>query len=98
MKVLFLTGGFPSIDNPTKSIFNLRTVLSLSKKVDITVVHFRYWKPNRKIKKPVKYKGLKIIQLSLPWIPIENSIINSLNILLWKYLSKYLLKKEIVDF
>ena len=95
MRVLFLTGGFPSKDNPTKSIFNYRTAFSLSKKIDLTVIHFRYWKPSRKIKKSIHYEGIKVIQISLPWLPVENSFLNSHNIVFWKYLSKALLKEEL---
>jgi glycosyltransferase involved in cell wall biosynthesis len=97
VKVLFLSGGFPSIDNPTKSIFNYRAAKSLRKKIGLTVIHLRYWKPNRKFKVYLKYKDVNVIQLSLPWIPVENSLLNSFNLFLWKYFCNFFLKNELSD-
>lgn len=94
---MFLTGGFPSADNPTKSIFNFRAARSLCEKAVLIVVHLRYWKPNRKFKSFLKYNDVNVIQLSLPWIPIEHGLLNSINLYLWKYLCKYLLKNELGD-
>ncbi|MEN8194744.1 MAG: glycosyltransferase family 4 protein [Bacteroidota bacterium] len=95
MRILFLTGGFPSKDNPTKSIFNYRAAKSLSKKTDLTVIHLRYWKPGRKIKTSLIFGEVDVVQLSLPWIPVEHNLLNSLNLQIWKYLCKLLLNKEL---
>lgn len=95
MKVLVITGGFPSEDNPAKSIFNYRAVIGLKKIIDVKVVHFRYWKPGRRLKQLVKFGKLDVITLALPWMPINNARINAINLLIWKRISLFLLKEEI---
>lgn len=93
MNILFIAGGYPSIDKPQRGIFNARAVKSLSVSNNITVCHFRYWKPKRKLMKFSKDEHANIITLSLPWIPINNSMINSLQFRLWAKLTCNLLNR-----
>lgn len=94
MKVLILTGGFPSAENPSKSIFNYRSVLGLKKIVDVTVVHLRFWRPGRKLKSVTKFGEVEVITLALPWVPLNNVKLNALNLVLWQRMAHVLLKKK----
>ena len=86
MKVAVLTGGFPSHDNPSKGIFNFRAVIGLMKYTDVTVFHFRYWKPGRKLIANKIFNSVNVVEVSLPWVPINFPFANALNVVLWKWL------------
>lgn len=98
MKVALLTGGFPSEDNPSKSIFNLRAARGLQKHVEVKVFQLRFWKPGRHFKKELIYKDVSITVLALPWIPIDWSLLNALNLKLWQWIILALCRKEIRSF
>lgn len=72
MKVLFLTGGFPSGNNPSKGIFNKRAAIEIAKKVDLTVIHYWMLKPGRKRIEIIYENGYELIRLAILQIPIFN--------------------------
>ncbi len=95
MKILMITGGFPSEDKPQKSIFNLRAAKSLSQIADVTVVHYRFFKPGRSFKEDVDYEGVKVIRLNFPYLPEKNRTIKIMRLRLWIYLTRKILKKQL---
>lgn len=98
MKVAILTGGYPSSDNPSKSIFNKRAVDGLHKHAQVCVFHIRYWKPGRALLTKGKYDGIDTFILALPWIPVNIGWVNALNYRLWQILLQRLLKHDIGSF
>ena len=95
MKVSIVTGGFPTKDNPSKSIFNYRAALGLTKVADVKVYQYRFWRPGRQLKHTYNYEGVEVTVLALPWIPTANPFINAFNLLLWQRLTHSLIGREI---
>ncbi|HBF20176.1 MAG TPA: hypothetical protein DDW81_08755 [Cryomorphaceae bacterium] len=95
MKILMITGGFPSEDKPQKSIFNLRAAKSLSQVADLKVVHYRFYKPGRPLKEELDYEGVKVIRLNLPYVPEKNRAIKLIRLRLWIYLTRNILRKQL---
>lgn len=95
MKVAILTGGFPSSDNPSKSIFNLRAVKGLQKHLNLTVYHYRFWRPGRPVIQRYHYEGVNVVAISLPIIPLSSPFSTAFFDKIWMGLSAVLLKKEL---
>lgn len=74
MNVLYVVGGFPSLEQPYRGVFNFRAVQSLSSIVDICVVFIRAWKPGRHLRSNYEYQGINVNELSLPILPGMNFI------------------------
>jgi len=70
IKCVFLLSCFPSEDNSNAGIFNLRAYNSLIEFVDIKVVVVRAWNPFYR-KQNYIYKGVKVNQISLFYIPLD---------------------------
>lgn len=98
MRVAILTGGFPSEDNPSKSIFNFRAVAGLQKYTEVVVFHFRFWIPGRKAIQRKFYRGIEVVVVALPWIPITISVLNAFNLLIWQRLATSLLCHQLKNF
>lgn len=98
MNVAILTGGYPSPDNPSKSVFNYRAAAGLQKYAKVTVYHFRFWKPGRPFTKRYNYKGVDTVAISLPVIPSSSPFINAFFDKVWMWLSLSVLKKELKQF
>jgi glycosyltransferase involved in cell wall biosynthesis len=97
MKIAILTGGFPSPDNPSKSIFNYRAAKGLSKHAKVEVFQFRFWKPGRSFLSTADYDGIKVTSLALPWVPVDLPMLNALNLRFWGKWAKNLLKNRLDD-
>ncbi|MFA5619183.1 MAG: glycosyltransferase [Weeksellaceae bacterium] len=95
MKVAILTGGYPSPDNPSKSIFNLRAAKGLQNYAEITVYHYRFWKPGRPMLQRYVYEGVNTVAVSLPFLPMGGSLGTAFFDRLWMKFSEFLLKKEL---
>ncbi len=90
IKVLYLTGGFPSKDDPSKGIFHFRSVKGLSEYCDITVIHFRILKPGRKIYEEEDQKEFKKITLSVPFVPLGSPFFQNLKVWIFRFfLTRY---------
>jgi len=98
MKIAILTGGFPSPDNPAKSIFNLRAVKGLQKYASVCVYHYRFWKLGRPFIKRYTYEGVNVVAVSLPIIPSGSPFVNAFFNRVWMWLSKILLKEELKNY
>lgn len=95
MKLLILTGGFPSEDNPAKSIFNYRAVTGLMSVAEVLVVHLRYWRPGRPLIKKGSYQSVDVITLALPWIPVDAPALNAFNLVVWQWLVYFLMRRTL---
>lgn len=98
MKIAILTGGFPSPDNPAKSIFNLRAVKGLQNYASVCVYHYRFWKLGRPFIKRYTYEGVNVVAVSLPIIPSGSPFVNAFFNRVWMWLSKILLKEELKNY
>lgn len=98
MKIAVLTGGFPSSDNPAKSIFNLRAVKGLQKYASVCVYHYRFWKPGRSFIHRYTYERVNIVAVSLPIIPSGSPFVNAFFDKVWMWFSKILLKEELKNY
>jgi len=66
MRILLVVTGFPSKDNPSRSVFNLVAANLLSRKHTITILRIRAWKPGRKFFKRDTFNEIPILYLSTP--------------------------------
>jgi len=98
MKIAILTGGFPSPDNPAKSIFNLRAVKGLQNYASVCVYHYRFWKPGRSFIHRYTYERVNIVAVSLPIIPSGSPFVNAFFDKVWMWFSKILLKEELKNY
>ncbi len=96
MKIFLLPNSFPSDEAPMRGVFNLRFVAQLQQLgMDVKVVFFRMWTPKRKLRSSYFYKGIKVTQICLPLLPINNYWVHKLNNRLCSYFGWQLLKKQI---
>jgi glycosyltransferase involved in cell wall biosynthesis len=71
LKLVFLVGGYPTLDNPSHGIFNQRAVNSLRQHVELTLIHYRLFLPGRKIYEELIVDGYKHYILCVPFIPFK---------------------------
>jgi len=95
LKVLFIVNGYPSDENPSKDIFNKRSVILLCPKVDLTLVQFRIFIPGRKIYFKENKDGFTKIILSVPYIPFFEKHIYYFNLKIFGFVLKYFCKSEL---
>ena len=80
MKVLFLASSFPDKTNRSRGIFNYRFVKQMNKNsIEVNTFFFRIWKPGRKLISSYIYHGVKVTQICLPFIPVDNYFILKIN-------------------
>lgn len=72
LKVAMIVTGFPSPDNPSHGVFNLRAANLLSEHVELTVIQLRVWKPGRKFTREVTGNSFKHYIISSPYLPAGN--------------------------
>ena len=94
MKLLFLASGYPSSESPHRGIFNARAVEHLSQLADVTVGHFRFWKPGRKWLNIEQIDNRMHLVFSLPFIPGNSPFLSYIQIRLWSFWVYNLLKKN----
>lgn len=94
MRILFLAGGYPSVDRPYHGVFNARAVKVLSKEHDVSVCQIRYWIPGRRLYKQSIVEGIRHITLFLPFLPGNLPFISFVQIRLWSVLVYWLLRKK----
>lgn len=101
IKVVYLAGGYPSEDNPSHGIFNKRAVTSLQHLTDLTLIHFRIYKPGRSFYGEETIDRHKKITLCIPFIPVLDHYFFRLNhfifrIFLQLFCSNYLKTCDLV--
>lgn len=69
MKIILLVNGFPDVQRPNSSVFNLRTATELAKRVDLTVVVPRAIRPGRSLVAVEQGDGFKVVCVSGPVVP-----------------------------
>ena len=69
LKVVYLASGFPTVDNPSHSIFNQRAVNAIKDHVSLTVIQYRIYKPGRKFYQQLQEDGFTRIILCVPYSP-----------------------------
>lgn len=79
LNVVYLASGFPTADNPSHGIFNLRAVGALKQHVDLTVIQYRIYKPGRKIFEKIREDGFIRIILCVPYSPVLEEKLYYLN-------------------
>lgn len=99
-KVLFI-GGYPTIDNPIRNIFNKRSLDLLSEHCDITVINIRNWIPFRKFISERKENDIRVIEYCFPNFPYHTKYIISINcylisLFLCKYFRKELNETDVI--
>lgn len=70
LNVVYLASGFPTPDNPSHGIFNLRAANALKEHVNLTVIQYRIFKPGRKLVEKIKEDGFNRIILCVPYSPV----------------------------
>lgn len=89
MKIAMIVGGFPTLENPSRCIFNYRAAHELGKKSDLVVIFFRMWRPRRRILSTEKHDNFSLITISLlghPRFPKWNYFV-------FKYIGGWMLKR-----
>ncbi len=71
-KILFLVNGFPSHDNPSRCIFNLRAVKQLLEFVEVDVFVVHAWHPFRRLKGNNQYANCTLQHLYIPGVPFAH--------------------------
>lgn len=95
LRVLYLAGGYPSPDNPSHGVFNQRAAHALSKYVDLTVIHYRFYKPGRKLIQRKQEDGIKIIVLCIPYFIFLERKFYYLNALFFAFFTNLYCKGEL---
>jgi len=97
MKVVILTGGFPTKKNPMRGVFNKNAAIEISKHVDLTVIFYRIFIPGRKRYEVLEENGYRLIKITIPLLPFINKYTTCLNkYLLPIFLNKYLKEFDVV--
>ena len=69
-KVILLVGGFPTVENPARCIFNFRAAQVITDQViDLEVLFIRAWIPGRPALSSKKENGFMVSTLCIPMIP-----------------------------
>ena len=95
MNVVYLAGGFPSEDNPTHGLFNLRAVKAISQHVNLTVVHYRMLKPGRKLHAVYQDEGYTRHVLCVPILPVMQNSLATFNNRVFRWCTQRFLRKEL---
>lgn len=88
INVLFVVGGYPTSDNLSHGVFNKRAAEGLSEYVNLTVLHYRIYKPGRKIFEKSQENGFLKYTLCVPFIPINQKKLFSINNLIFGLFTK----------
>jgi len=86
-KILFLVNGFPSHDNPSMCVFNLRAAEQLSKFVEVKVFVVHTWRPFKRLEDEHKYANYNVQHIYFPGVPFSHPRIPLSNIRLIYLLS-----------
>ena len=97
MRVAFVTGGFPSKENPMHGIFNYRAVKGIKEFVDIEVFRIRMWRPFVSFKNSYELDDIKVHEFFIPLPPYTKYSLK-LQVLLIKYFGWQLIKNDIKSF
>ena len=95
MKVLMPVGGFPTEDHPQSGVFNETAAKQISAEVELTVVHFRYWKLGRKLISTEEKDNFIYKQVCIPTIPRLHENWSKFHFFWYSLLIRLLLKKEL---
>ena len=79
LKVVYLAGGYPTADNPSHGIFNQRAAIAIKDHVSLVVIHYRIYKPGRKLYERVTENGFTRIILCVPYSPVWEKKLYHLN-------------------
>ena len=90
-------GGFPTDNNALSGVFNKVAAQELSRYVDLTVIHFRYWLPGRKFKCRIYMGEYSYIQLCFPTIPYLHQKWSFWHFMWYRFLIKAFLSKELKE-
>lgn len=88
-------GGFPTLDRPQSGVFNEVAANAIGKEVDLTVVHFRYWKTGRALKTIRHKENYTYICICIPTIPLLHLKWSSFHFISYAYFINILLSKEL---
>lgn len=70
LKVTMVVTGFPNVDEPHRSIFDLRAAKRLAEVVDLSVLYLRSWKPGRRLYQENQVDGIPVATVTVPQIPL----------------------------
>jgi len=88
LRVVMVTSGFPSVQNPTLGVFNFRAARTLSEVCQIRAIHLRTWLPGRPSITSSEWKGVSRITVTVPQIPALDEVnLAVYGLLGWRYLS-----------
>lgn len=82
-KVLFIATGYPTRDRPNQNIFTHRSIKRLSNYLDVQVIQFRAWKPDRPIVEKRIWDGVNVTTLACPQIPGGSNFHINAKLLSW---------------
>ena len=80
IRVVMVTTGFPTAQNPGSGIFNFRAARSLSQLFQVQAVHLRTWLPGRPSFELSEWHGIPRITVTAPQIPT----LDDLNLALYR--------------
>lgn len=97
MKIFFLASSFPDKKNKASGIFNYRMVKQMKEMgQEVVVVFFRMLLPGRKLINNYFYDGIKVTQVCLPLIPIDNYFFLRINSIVCRFFGWKLLKRQLI--
>lgn len=96
MTVFLLASSFPNKKNRASGIFNYKMVKQMKEMgQEVTVVFFRMLRPGRKLIDSYFYDGIKVTQVCLPLIPVDNYFFLKINNLICRFFGWKLLKAQL---
>jgi glycosyltransferase involved in cell wall biosynthesis len=88
LRITLVVSGFPTLENPRRGIFNMRTRQALSSFAEVTVLFLRAWTPGRQLGRVHEVEGVTIV--TAPQLPTGEvtgrRFIMAANILLFRKL------------
>jgi glycosyltransferase involved in cell wall biosynthesis len=88
LNVLFVVGGYPTPDDLSHGVFNKRAAESLSEFVNLTVLHYRIFKLDRKFFEKSQESSFVKYTLCVPFIPVFQKKLFLLNNLIFLFFTK----------
>ena len=100
LRVVFVTTGYPTSNQPSRGISRHRSIEVLSRHIDAFVIHIRAWKPRRALVKHRQWESIPILSLALPQIPFPWAMDLNVRILAQfgsKLASQHLSNADVID-
>ncbi|HLO18488.1 MAG TPA: glycosyltransferase family 4 protein [Anaerolineales bacterium] len=90
LRIIFVTGTYPTAATPQTNIFTHRAIKALSSELEIEVINLCAWKLGRPFVSRAEYDGVPVVSVACPRIPSGKAIY--INALVQAHFGKYLIQ------